>query len=530
MIRGAFPPFSPPQVLPFPPRFPALIRSLCSLLAVWSAHFATATPGTQESLQTLPRLEVSDRLEIPPSRLTQRQADFFGIYEHHGGRKIGWMSVSRQPSTHDGRPSIRIIHHSEFLVSVEGHPVRNTTVEEYHFSAAAPHALLGARCAETLKHFRKSIVLRPKSLGAWQAEITEGRERRTVTAAKVDLHLSDLLSPALWAADPSRRTGDCFSTAAFDFQDLTGYAQRHKFLGPSHAPDAAEGWLEFETEDTRDHCRSRFTCDADGTVRWALIAGATERRGEPEAHARSLPQPTDLFADSVVPIDLPLGEPNATISSIKVRLCGPDVTGIASTALQKVETAPDGKSAVIAVGRTAGRPVAATAEEMAVHLKATPLLPIGDPRIQALARSAIADARTPLEKVQRLLAKVDAFIVNDATATPLSLFDLLRIRRGDCTEHALLFNALARASGIPCREVTGYLYLGDQRRAFGGHAWCEVVLDGHWHAVDPTWNQFDLDAAHIHLASGPATPRMAQFLSGGLSMERLDLVRIPRRK
>ena len=44
----------------------------------------------------------------------------------------------------------------------------------------------------------------------------------------------------------------------------------------------------------------------------------------------------------------------------------------------------------------------------------------------------------------------------------------------------MLFVALARAAGIPSREAGGYMYMGDKLKAFGGHAWCEVVLDGHW--------------------------------------------------
>jgi transglutaminase-like putative cysteine protease len=35
--------------------------------------------------------------------------------------------------------------------------------------------------------------------------------------------------------------------------------------------------------------------------------------------------------------------------------------------------------------------------------------------------------------------------------------------------------------------------------AFANHAWVEVVLDGRWVAMDPTWNQTQVDATHIRL-------------------------------
>ena len=64
---------------------------------------------------------------------------------------------------------------------------------------------------------------------------------------------------------------------------------------------------------------------------------------------------------------------------------------------------------------------------------------------------------------------------------------ILEERKGDCTEHAVLFNALLKAAGIPARSVTGYL-LADDSGAFGGHAWSEVAYDGHWIPVDATWD------------------------------------------
>ena len=50
--------------------------------------------------------------------------------------------------------------------------------------------------------------------------------------------------------------------------------------------------------------------------------------------------------------------------------------------------------------------------------------------------------------------------------------------------------------------ASGLAYMGDQFQAFGGHAWAEVVLDGKWVPVDPTWNETKLDASHIRIGGG----------------------------
>ena len=58
--------------------------------------------------------------------------------------------------------------------------------------------------------------------------------------------------------------------------------------------------------------------------------------------------------------------------------------------------------------------------------------------------------------------------------------------------------ALARAAGLPARTVAGLLYVNGR---FYYHAWPEVYL-GDWVAIDPLFDQFPADAAHVRLAVG----------------------------
>ena len=104
--------------------------------------------------------------------------------------------------------------------------------------------------------------------------------------------------------------------------------------------------------------------------------------------------------------------------------------------------------------------------------------------------------------------------------------DVVVAKRGDCSEHAVLFTALARAAGIPARAVGGVMYMGDEVRAFGWHAWNEVVLDGHWVEVDPTWNQISVDATHIAVGSGDQASSRTSVMLGGL---RFKVVSVERR-
>ena len=82
--------------------------------------------------------------------------------------------------------------------------------------------------------------------------------------------------------------------------------------------------------------------------------------------------------------------------------------------------------------------------------------------------------------------------------------EVLALGKGDCTEHALLFTALARASGIPARQVHGLVYAryDDGVPALYWHAWVEVKSGDEWIAVDPTFDQPVADATHVLLGKG----------------------------
>jgi transglutaminase-like putative cysteine protease len=70
--------------------------------------------------------------------------------------------------------------------------------------------------------------------------------------------------------------------------------------------------------------------------------------------------------------------------------------------------------------------------------------------------------------------------------------------RGDCNEAATLFVALARSTGLPARTVAGLIYVNGR---FYYHAWAEVYLN-EWIAIDPAFDQFPADAAHLPVAIG----------------------------
>ena len=75
---------------------------------------------------------------------------------------------------------------------------------------------------------------------------------------------------------------------------------------------------------------------------------------------------------------------------------------------------------------------------------------------------------------------------------------ILKEKRGDCTEFSKAMVVLARAAGLPTRQISGVVLASGDPASFGYHAWVEAWLpDRGWTAFDPTWGIHPVDATHI---------------------------------
>ena len=137
---------------------------------------------------------------------------------------------------------------------------------------------------------------------------------------------------------------------------------------------------------------------------------------------------------------------------------------------------------------------------LARWLAPEPLIQSHDPRIAAQARRVIERERAPA-RVAELLTHWVHRTLRRAIPPPGSVpsaVKVLETARGDCNEATTLFVALARSTGLPARTVGGLIYLNGR---FYYHSWAEVYLN-EWIAVDPTFDQFPADAAHLPIATG----------------------------
>lgn len=134
----------------------------------------------------------------------------------------------------------------------------------------------------------------------------------------------------------------------------------------------------------------------------------------------------------------------------------------------------------------------------AAYLQPTPFLQADHPAIKALAERIVRGETDAYRAAVKLKDWVYRKIAKEPTVSIPNALEVLRTKKGDCNEHTVLFNALARAAGIPAKTVVGVVYL---RGAFYYHAWSEVWL-GNWVTLDSVLDQFPADVTHIKFLEG----------------------------
>gem|GEM_PF-2844650 len=120
------------------------------------------------------------------------------------------------------------------------------------------------------------------------------------------------------------------------------------------------------------------------------------------------------------------------------------------------------------------------------YTKSAPDIESTDSRIQAITRQntkgpAAADALGLYNWVRKNI-RYDYSLSQSEGAIPT-----LGNGTGVCFGYATLYAALARASNIPTKYVSGWALWQDNESTEDGHAWNKVYLDGRWLPVDATW-------------------------------------------
>jgi len=149
-----------------------------------------------------------------------------------------------------------------------------------------------------------------------------------------------------------------------------------------------------------------------------------------------------------------------------------------------------------------------------------------EPSVLALSQS-ISSATTAAPTIAELVRFVDQAIPNKTGTRGFDVASrVAEMREGDCTEHAVLLTALARAAGFPARVVVGVAILQDRGsiNAFG-HAWSEIYQNTKWRRADATGIEGPLQVRYLRAGDlADEGPGFALDLYRLLQIQRIAIV------
>ncbi len=132
-----------------------------------------------------------------------------------------------------------------------------------------------------------------------------------------------------------------------------------------------------------------------------------------------------------------------------------------------------------------------------MYVKPEPLIESDSKELKAVSEKITGSKRAEIAKnvsdwVYRNLEKASVLSMPSA-------LEVLRTRKGDCNEHAILTVAILRSLGIPSRVAFGLVY---DSGSFFYHAWVEFHDGDKWVSFDPTWGLFPADILRIKIGDG----------------------------
>lgn len=319
------------------------------------------------------------------------------------------------------------------------------------------------------------------------------------------------------------RQGWNSSFTTFDCDLLKVDTVSLKVLEPVTTPQP--GWLLTAKSKLLD-LETRTWIANDGTMLRQEIPGMMGMSLQLATEQEALSQISPLLLATEIRVDKQMGEPSQ-LKCVTLRASartGNAADMIPPTARQTVAT-EGGETCVTVQAETPPEltvKLPVTSPDLRPYLQASDLAQSEDPAIRAKARAIVAGETDAWQASLKLLHWVNRQMTKvSSEPQPISATEILKSLRGDCSEHAILFAALAQAVGLPVKLAAGLAYADG---AYHYHAWDEVYV-GRWVEVDPTWGEETVDAGHLQIASGAldGTSMAKLSLASGRTMGSLDL-------
>ncbi|GAA4354637.1 transglutaminase-like domain-containing protein [Kangiella marina] len=383
------------------------------------------------------------------------------------GQVVGWAKKSLE-QTSDYYKVTAVEH---FEGRVRGQRVKFIYQHTYFFDKEAPYNVV--KGSAKLVEPQLTMTTQFYNNEALRVEQVRNDIASNVIEPQVSYHLDDYLAKRQWIEGQPTK-GDSLTFLTLNPHSLSTSPEQ---LTVTRNPSGRHQHYQLQTDSGK-----RFELSLQGQVLVErrdrgieLVASKHKPSFNPEMQS-------DLYSNIGLPSNKPLGD------IYKVKSLVLQLNEKTADWLTVHPTATKDKTSLII---QSGASHKSTPDEVN-HWRFEPISDIVD-KIQPDLSEVVNDK----DKVNHLVKFVHDYLYYQPTPTSFTTEEVITNGYGDCTEYTQLLLALLNAQRIPAREVSGYIYLGDDEQRFGGHAWVEALIDGQWVGVDPTWNLTSLTAGHL---------------------------------
>jgi hypothetical protein len=417
-------------------------------------------------------------------------------------KKAGWEIDEIKLGKRDGKEVAIYTTQMYFVLAFDGVKtiVEDTTTTIYELEGDGAVLFAEVRSKENDKEKVRTAVRKGNGIVVTLEEGGRKTERK-VPLPKDTLALQRKMDE--WLQGP-RKKGDTFESCStswdedeIDTKEVYTFKERKTILW---------GGVETEVVALQSLVQGAKTDEErlpDGKLLSGKVGGILEARMEKEAVAKKLDEETiDLLNATSIVVDKDLGKARK-VDKLTLEIRGLEDFTFPESHRQRVTANKDG---VVTLELTrdarAEKPAPLAKEERAKYVKATASAQSDHAHIRDQAKEIVGDETDVMKRVALLEKWVFKNLKKSYAANADNALAVLDNKAGDCTEHALLFVALARALDIPAREVGGLGFVSGKKPMFGWHAWAEIHDGNQWVTIDPTWDEVYVDATHIKFSEG----------------------------
>jgi hypothetical protein len=462
-----------------------------------------------------------------PSPLSQDLSKYlgkrwYGIY--FMDKKIGYAEANVERKIYEGKQAVTVSLKLRAEVAMLGKPqgMSISEVRTYVLNEGLVYFLSETRSGGGIMRLRGVATD-----GTMRISSVVGGQEKTSVTARPEEKFEDYIAEERLVADGAK-VGDELSFTQYQptMEKSVTAVSRIKGIETKWMKGVPTRLYSVETVIKDLGVTSTSLLSAGGDVLKTQVAGVFTMRLEDERLAKNIDYRSDVILSTVIRPAKKIEKPQA-VRTLKVMVSGiGDRPQLIESERQSYQLLPDGKALLtVKVQDLSGveipeipLPVRDFSSELAPSL----FIQSDAPEVVACAKSIVGEERNARKVSDRLVQWVFKNLEKRFSASFSNALDVLALRSGDCTEHSVLYVALARAVGLPARDVSGVMYTADDH-GFYYHQWAEVYV-GKWIAVDPTFDQEQADATHIQLVSGDlASQARLISLIGTLGIEVLEV-------